>query len=141
MKVFNKNFAEELAVIRPATPRRRPNAVTMKPETVPQIAIEEATPAAKEPPPSIPPINIEPAPTPIPASVQHPGSMSRSSSLSLHPYDEDSSRTSIDTGDSDATGTVKSQDRRSLTSRITGTSFRSVRKTLSFRGRRSSEIA
>jgi hypothetical protein len=125
-------------VIRPATPRSRPNAAK-KNDAAQSIADESAQVTDRQL--LIPPINIETSPTPIPASVQHPGSMSRASISSLHPY-EDPPRASTDTGDRDSESpyTVRSQDRRSLTSRITGASVKSIRKTLSFRGRRSGEI-
>ena len=60
---------------------------------------------------------------------------------SLHPNDEDQSRASTDTVDreSEAPNTIRSQDRRSLTSRITSTSFKSLRKTMSFRGKKIGE--
>lgn len=115
----------------------------MKPEKGSQAANEETASGTKEHLSFIPPINIEPASGPIPASVEHPGALSRSSSSSLTPLDEEESRASTDTTDrdSEALGTVRSHDRRSLTSRLTGTSFKSVRKTLSFRGRKSNETS
>jgi dedicator of cytokinesis protein 3 len=104
--VFNKNFAEELAVVRPATPRRRPSAVPKKRNASVKEVVDERTPVVASHPPIIPPINIETAPAPIPASVEHPGNMSRtSSSVSLSP----------------------------------GASVKGLRKTLSFRGRKSGE--
>jgi hypothetical protein len=137
--VFNKNFAEELAVVRPPTPRLRRPTVSSKRDNV-KISIDEPTPVTARPT-FIPPINITTAPEPIPASVQHPGNMSRASSSSLHPYEEDFGRVSTDTNDgiSDSPNTVRSQDRRSFTSRITGASVKGLRKTLSFRGRKSAE--
>ena len=128
-------------MVRPATPRRSPKGST-KHERV-QSTLDEPTPVAADRPTFIPPINIEAAPTPIPASVQHPGSMSRSSISSLSPH-EDATRASSDTGDRDSETprSLKSQDRRSLTSRITGASVgKSIRKTLSFRGRKSGEMS
>ena len=138
--MFKKNFADELAVVRPATPRRPPKGST-KHERV-QSAFDQPAPAPIDRPTFIPPINIETAPTPIPASVQHPGSMSRSSISSLSPHD-DPTRASMDTGDldSETPRSLRSQDRRSLTSRITGVSVgKSIRKTLSFR-RKSGEMS
>jgi hypothetical protein len=90
--------------------------------------------------PVIPPINIEPAPSPIPESVRHPGSLARSSMSSFIGRDEDS-RLSIDTADrhSESPETIRSQDRRSLSSRFTGVSVRGLRKTLSFRGKKEEE--
>lgn len=139
IQVFKKNFAEELAVLRPATPRRRGNSTPAKRET--QVTIEKPPPVVKSPPTFIPPIKIETAPAPIPASVEHPGSMSRSSSTSQLAED-DPSRLSIDNADkeSESPVTIRSQDRRSFTSRITGASVKGIRKTLSFRGRKSGEI-
>ena len=88
----------------------------------------------------IPPITVEPSSDPIPESVQHPASMSRASiSSSLHPS-EDVRRLSIDVSESESQVTIRSQDRRSLTSRITP-SVKSIRKTLSFRGRKSGEFS
>jgi hypothetical protein len=135
--VFQKNFADELAVIRPATPRKRANTIK---RDVPQSA-DESNQTGR--PAFIPPINIEPAPGQIPASLQMSGNMSRPSMSSLHPYD-DTPRASLDTTtdkESEALQTVRSQDRRSFTSRITGAaSVKSIRKTLSFRGRKGGEI-
>lgn len=139
--MFNKNFAEELTVIRPATPRRRPNASISKRDTI-QATVAESTSAVTDHPTFIPPITIESSPTPIPASVEHPGNAARASVSSLSPY-EDPTRASIDTnGDrsSESPVTVRSQDRRSFTSRLTGASVKGIRKTMSFR-RRSGEVA
>jgi hypothetical protein len=139
--VFNKNFADELATVRPATPRRRPSAAPKKRNISVQEVVDERTPVVATHPSFIPPINIETAPAPIPASVEHPRKMSRSSSsLSLSPDDE-GLRVSTDTGDRDSgtPNTIRSQDRRSLTSRLTGASVKGLRKTLSFRGRKSGE--
>jgi hypothetical protein len=137
--VFKKNFADELAVIKPPTPRRRLSVVVTKHDGPETTTTEQI--GATERPAFIPPINIELAPTPIPASVQISGTMSRSSVSSLRPS-EDYPRTSTDTGDreSEKPQTIRSQDRRSFTSRITGASVRSIRKTLSFRGRKIGEI-
>src|SRR5438105_3855055 len=140
IEVFQKNFADELATMRPLTPRRRAKSTSTKPET--QKTIEDNAPAVKSPPTFIPPINIETVPTPIPASVAHPGGMSRSSSMSLLAED-DPSRLSTDNTDreSETPNTIRSQDRRSFTSRITGASVKGIRKTLSFRGRKSGEFS
>jgi hypothetical protein len=126
-------------VIRPATPRRRTNASKKNDSAQ---STPDKKPVVIERPLLIPPINLDTTPTPVPASVQHPGNMSRSSMSSLHPY-EDPSRASTDTGDrvSTSPNTVRSQDRRSLTSRITGVSVKSIRKTMSFRGKRNGEIS
>jgi hypothetical protein len=139
--VFHKNFEEELAIARPATPRRRPRrpADAKKHEPTNNIAVAPTKPAESTPAPLlIPPITIDTSPTPIPESVQHAASMSRASISSLQPT-EDSRRLSIDAS-SESPVTIRSQDRRSLSSRITP-SVKSIRKTLSFRGRKSGEFS
>lgn len=143
--VFQKNFADELAIARPATPRRRPRRPTeaKKHEPTNSIAMAQTKPAEPTPTPDpapllIPPITIDRSPTPIPESVQHAASMSRASISSLQPT-EDSRRLSIDAS-SESPVTIRSQDRRSLSSRITP-SVKSIRKTLSFRGRKSGEFS
>jgi hypothetical protein len=142
MTVFHKNFSQELAVVRPPTPRLRPAPIDTKRDTI-KISVDEPTPVANNRPTFIPPINITTAPEPVPASVQHPGSMSRTSSSSLHPHEEEFGRVSVDGGDQDSEtpNTVRSGDRRSFTSRLTGASVKGLRKTLSFRGRKSGEAA
>jgi hypothetical protein len=143
VKVFHKNFAEELTIARPATPRPRPRRATeaKKHEPTNSTAVAPTKPTEPSPAPApllIPPITIDTSPTPIPESVQHPASMSRASISSLQPT-EDSRRLSIDAS-SESPVTIRSQDRRSLSSRITP-SVKSIRKTLSFRGRKSGEFS